>query len=254
MRVLAVMGSPRKGESYKLAKTLEENLRSFGELEFEYLFLKDHEIKTCKGCETCFTKGEENCPLKDDRDLVIEKMIAADGVVFVSPVYSQQVTSLMKIFIDRLSYLWHRPFFFRKKAMALSTGGGMFKETLGYMKTNLKNWGFDFVEEIGVPHPDSLTPKFRKKSLDELKRKSETFYEALKKNETRVPGLGDLIWFRIWKINTAVLPYDRGAWEKRGWLGADYYYEVKINPFKKAVADLVAKLAKWYIKRVYTGY
>jgi multimeric flavodoxin WrbA len=31
-------------------------------------------------------KGEEFCPLKDERDLLIEKMMSSDGVVFACPV------------------------------------------------------------------------------------------------------------------------------------------------------------------------
>jgi hypothetical protein len=42
-------------------------------------------ISACRGCKTCFNKGEEHCPLNDDRDLLFDKIAASDGVVFASP-------------------------------------------------------------------------------------------------------------------------------------------------------------------------
>ena len=36
----------------------------------------------------CLNKGEELCPLKDDRDLLIDKMNNSDGIIFASPNYS----------------------------------------------------------------------------------------------------------------------------------------------------------------------
>jgi multimeric flavodoxin WrbA len=59
-------------------------------IEFEYLFLMDFNLEMCRGCFSC--------------------------VKNMSPVYCQNVTGLMKNFIDRLSYLFHRPRFFSQKA------------------------------------------------------------------------------------------------------------------------------------------
>lgn len=59
-------------------------------------------------------RGEELCPLKDDRDLLIGRMMSSDGVVLASPNYSFQVSAIMKIFLDRLGFVFHRPRFFGK--------------------------------------------------------------------------------------------------------------------------------------------
>jgi multimeric flavodoxin WrbA len=69
-------------------------------------------------------KGEEFCPLKDDRDVMIEKMTASDGVVFATPNYSFQVSALMKIFLDRLGFVFHRPRFFDSIATRKAKKGG----------------------------------------------------------------------------------------------------------------------------------
>ncbi|CVK32582.1 MULTISPECIES: NAD(P)H-dependent oxidoreductase [Methanoculleus] len=39
MKVLVVMGSPRKGNTYRAAKRIENTMRSLGDVEFEYLML-----------------------------------------------------------------------------------------------------------------------------------------------------------------------------------------------------------------------
>ncbi|MGB9979655.1 NAD(P)H-dependent oxidoreductase [Methanobacterium sp.] len=101
MNVLAIMGSPnKKGNTYELTRKLEDSMKKLGEVEFEYVFLKDINLKTCRGCGVCFEKGEKFCPLKDDRPMLEEKMHNADGVIFTSPNYVFNVSGIIKNFID----------------------------------------------------------------------------------------------------------------------------------------------------------
>ncbi|HOI12433.1 MAG TPA: flavodoxin family protein [Methanoculleus sp.] len=106
MKILVIMGSPRKGNTYQAAQRIEEVMRSLGDVEFEYLMLRDVGLEPCRGCLTCFTWGEERCPVRDDAPAVGQKLSDADGVIFASPVYGLAVTGLMKTFIDRFSYLF----------------------------------------------------------------------------------------------------------------------------------------------------
>jgi multimeric flavodoxin WrbA len=61
--------------------------------------------------------------LKDDRDVLIEKVMASDGVVFASPNYSFQVSAIMKTFLDRLGFAFHRPRFFGKTFTSIVAQG-----------------------------------------------------------------------------------------------------------------------------------
>ena len=101
MKVLVIMGSPRKGKTYRAAKKIEESMQSMGNVEFEYLMLKDAGLSQCSGCLVCFGKGEDHCPHKDNAHIIEQKMHAADGVIFATPVYGMSVSALMKTFIDR---------------------------------------------------------------------------------------------------------------------------------------------------------
>ncbi|MHC4575264.1 MAG: flavodoxin family protein [Planctomycetota bacterium] len=60
------------------------------------------EMKPCDRCGACFYKADGRCALDDDMSGLIRQLIASDFVVFATPVYIDNVTALMKLFIDRL--------------------------------------------------------------------------------------------------------------------------------------------------------
>ena len=117
-KVTAFIGTARKKQTYYAVQRFLSSLQSFGDVEYEIVALTDYRVETCRGCKTCFNKGEEFCPLKDDRDVLIGKMMTSDGVVFATPNYSYQVTAIMKTFLDRLGFVFHRPQFFGKEDRA----------------------------------------------------------------------------------------------------------------------------------------
>jgi multimeric flavodoxin WrbA len=252
------MGSPRKGESYKITQLVEERMKGLGEVEFEYLFLMNSGLKQCVGCHACINLGEDACPHKSERKVIEEKMSKADGIIIVSPVYCQNVTGLLKNFFDHIAFMWHRPRYFHKKVMAISSGGGQFKETLKHMEQNAKAWGCDFVCSLGVPHLDALTPKYKEKALKDINKKASLFFNKVKEKRIVNPGLGRLIWFNIWKGNSIAckdtIPQDLKYWDSMGWLDKEYFYTAKINVFKKAVIALVGKIGKIMMHRIYIGY
>jgi len=85
MKIRAIMGSPKgKGSGYSIVKMIEDRMKTIGDVEFEYLFLKDTNLKLCTGCYTCISKGEDKCPLKDDRAAIEQKLLAADGTCSTS--------------------------------------------------------------------------------------------------------------------------------------------------------------------------
>lgn len=93
------------------ARRFAERLQSLGGVRGEVVMLDDYRIGACRGCGACFDRGESRCPLEDDRDALIEKIMASDGVAFASPNYTLQVSGVMKVFLDRLGFLCHRPRF-----------------------------------------------------------------------------------------------------------------------------------------------
>jgi multimeric flavodoxin WrbA len=102
MKVLAVVGSPRKGGNTEiLLSRIAEGARSAG-AEVETLHLGALQVRECDGCHACW-QGRV-CSKDDDMREVYPKIAASDMIVFGTPVYWYGPTALMKAFIDRFVY------------------------------------------------------------------------------------------------------------------------------------------------------
>ncbi|MBN2283868.1 MAG: flavodoxin family protein [Deltaproteobacteria bacterium] len=100
--VLAFNGSPRgaKGNTEKILQPFLEGMRDAG-ASVETLYLKDLDIKECRGCYNCHMKTPGRCIMSDDMDWIGERIKAADVLVFATPLYVFTVSALMKLLMDR---------------------------------------------------------------------------------------------------------------------------------------------------------
>ena len=73
-KVTAFVGSAHKRHSLHAVQQFLGNLQAHGDVEYEIVPLGDYRIEACRGCRLCFDKGEEFCPLHDDRDALIRKI------------------------------------------------------------------------------------------------------------------------------------------------------------------------------------
>ncbi len=249
MKVLAIIGSPKgKGNSYKVTKELEKQMNNYEKIEFEYLFLKDYNLEMCRGCFSCVKKGKKFCPIKDDREEIENKMFESNGMIFVSPCYCQNVTGLMKNFIDRLSYQFHRPSFFNQKALAISTTAGSgIKETLNYL-SKLEIWGFGPMIELGVICPPwPIKEGLKRKNRKNIEQSAEKFYKKLKTEGLASPSFTQYTHFRFLKKTSEskdYLPKDNEFYKDK----EEYFYPVKINPLFKILVSVMLPII-FYIMR-----
>jgi multimeric flavodoxin WrbA len=97
--VVAVVGSPRAAgnTSYLVDAALDE-LASRG-LAVEKIMLSEHRVLPCEGHDECEELAA--CPLDDDAAALLERMYRADGLILATPVYYEDVSGQMKVFIDR---------------------------------------------------------------------------------------------------------------------------------------------------------
>ncbi len=101
-KILAVMGSPRKGGNTDLLLSkIAEGAGAAG-AEVEGVRLSELQIRECDGCHACW-KGRP-CGKKDDMLALYPKIAASEVIVFGTPVYWYGPTALMKAFIDRFVY------------------------------------------------------------------------------------------------------------------------------------------------------
>lgn len=240
MKVLAIMGSPRKqGNTYKVTKMVEEQMHLLADVEFEYLFLRDLNLGMCRGCRLCMDRGEEFCPLKDDRALLEQKMLEADGVIFASPTYVGNVTGLMKNMIDRFCYACHRPRFFRSALLLTTSGGGGGGFMLMAFGVAVESVGFKVVHKAGVvthERQDWGTPRERDaletQKIKKVNDAAKAFYEALRAGRSE-PGVTDMARFSL--TRSAHLKDEPGSpdhkyWKERGWYDKDAYYYYGSRP------------------------
>ncbi|MDD4990409.1 MAG: flavodoxin family protein [Candidatus Pacebacteria bacterium] len=104
MNIIGISGSPRdKNTNYMLRTVLDATGK-----EYDLITLKDKDIKLCNACGGCFKSYK--CVIKDDMQEMYGKLSKADIIVLGSPTYFDNVSTLMKIFIDRCL-----PFYFSEK-------------------------------------------------------------------------------------------------------------------------------------------
>lgn len=112
MKVLAVMGSYRKGGTIDtVTDEILAGARSTG-AAVEKIALVDQNIGYCRNCFTCFGDLESDigsCPQKDDAQALLEKIVEADGLVLASSINMGSVTAMMKAFMERSCWTLCRP-------------------------------------------------------------------------------------------------------------------------------------------------
>lgn len=103
MKILAVQGSPRPKASNTeiLLQEFLKGARSQG-AETETIYLKEKEFHCCVGCYTCWTKTPGVCVFKDDMPELLEKVKVCNILVYATPLYNYNMTSLLKAFQERL--------------------------------------------------------------------------------------------------------------------------------------------------------
>lgn len=256
MKILAVVASPLgKGNTYKTVKAVEDRMQDMDKsIEFEYLVLKDMDFKLCRGCFQCLDKGEQYCPLRDERALIEEKMHNCDGFIFASPVYNYNMTWMAKNFSDRFAYISHRPRFHCKKAMAVATTGGVgLAFTLFTLKFPLMTWGFDVVSKLGVTYSPGVFDSEQSMRMEKNREKAVAkaagvFYESITKKRRMKPNIISVVGFILQKVSFSHARKDNVDylyWKDKGWFdsGAYYYCDASIGPVKRFVGWLAARIA-----------
>ena len=120
MKVLAINGSHRKGNTEAILKRILDGAREKG-AGIELINLREKNVETCKACMGCETNG--TCNIEDDMPIIFQKILHSDVLVFGSPNYFNNVTTLMKNFIDRMNAHWENPSLKGKKAVLVMPGG-----------------------------------------------------------------------------------------------------------------------------------
>jgi multimeric flavodoxin WrbA len=254
MKVLAIQGSPHKGNTFERVERLGNILASMGGVEFEHIALKDIVIQPCRGCFLCFYRGVDACPLHDDKPELARKLDEADAVVFATPVYSMHVSYLLKIFMDRFAYNFHRPRYFGKYAVGLAVAGvSGLKETLGYLKLVAQAWGYEYLGDMGyIDTPTIMAAEGFVEVKDTTEKVARLLHHAVTTKPPRKLTLRDYMHFHMMRAAysrmEAIVPVDYAYWRDKGWLepGAEYFMS---NVKGSVLKSMVPRLMAWIVGR-----
>jgi multimeric flavodoxin WrbA len=99
-KVVVISSSPRKGQnSDTLCDEFVKGAIDGGNDAVKY-FLEDIEFSSCKACYKCKTP-EMKCFQDDGIAEILEGMMAADVIVYATPVYYFEMCGTLKMFFDR---------------------------------------------------------------------------------------------------------------------------------------------------------
>jgi multimeric flavodoxin WrbA len=146
VRVLGISSSPRaEGNSdLLLAEALAGAQEAGGAVE--HLSLRLMRIGPCVSCAACHRNGL--CHVEDDYGAVHEKMLAADRIVFATPVYFMAVCAQGKLLIDRCQCLWAQKYVLKRddaqrrardlRGMAIAVGGCASRKMFDCIRMTMK--------------------------------------------------------------------------------------------------------------------
>ena len=163
MKFLILMGSPRKkGHTATLLHPFLDELKVRGH-HVEHVVLRGKEIQGCIECFKCQKVLDgPGCGLRDDMDELYPEVLAADVIVWATPIFTWFCPPEMKAFMDRLfclskkyNELDHKPLLLGGKRMALvttygdvpATGPDLFETAV---RRECAYAGMAFVGHVGV--------------------------------------------------------------------------------------------------------
>ena len=166
VKILGIVGTPIKDGNcqYQLETALKQ-AEDTGKVATELVHLRDYKLTFCIGCDKCMrnihklqaTVGYDvfpvpiegyNCSIKDDMNVLHQKMVEADGIILMAPVYIASIPGQVKTFIDRCRTFVHDFRLQDKVAMAMTVG--FFRNAgqdtaLDLMRTSLSALGLNVV-------------------------------------------------------------------------------------------------------------
>lgn len=110
-KVVVISTSLRSGSnSDMLADKFIDGAVSVGN-SVEKVSLAGKNIAFCKGCLACQKLGR--CVIDDDVNEIMKKVLAADVVVWATPIYYYEMSGQMKTLIDRMNAMYSLDYKFR---------------------------------------------------------------------------------------------------------------------------------------------
>lgn len=253
MKYFVVNGSPHQGNTWKLTTALCERIKEISpDSVFEYAHLFDLDLPFCTGCSTCFRKGNEFCPHYGIMKDIIGKIDQSDGFIFSFTTFCMQPNALAKNLIDHLCFYMHRPKFFGKKALVVSTTGGVgSKNAVKYAAEALRAVGFNKCYELPVLAFSWNNYIVNEKTAKKLKNTAVKFHKDVASKKLHSPRFSVLMTYNLFRGMS--LGYIKGTeyetedgvfWTSPERIHCAYDSSVRIPVIKKLFGSLFYGIGK----------
>ena len=242
LKCVVIHGSPRRGNTWDVLNRVILEMDKCGEFEWDIIELRKENIPTCLGCFNCILKGEDKCPHKSYMYEICEKMEKADIFIITTPVYSMSVSGLLKNFIDHMSFKFHRPNYFKKKALVITTTAGAgHKSTAKYIRSVLEYWCLNKIEILPIAYRGI---ELNEKNIKMINKKGREFAKDINRNKLKSASVKSVFMYNAWRAmakNSSQESADYIFWNK---LDEKHIYadEIKVNLLGKLSGKFARKI------------
>lgn len=100
IKIIAINGSERKDGNNTAVLDYAADVLAGRDAKLEVIRLRDLDMRPCGPCGDCNFRTTP-CEVRDDVARVVELMVAADGVIYATPIHGYTAAPLMSAFIER---------------------------------------------------------------------------------------------------------------------------------------------------------
>jgi len=221
MKIVGIQSSPR-GKNSNTLKLLNAALDGAAEAgaDIESIDVVKLKIKYCTACNSCHDKGV--CSIKDDYNSVLEKLLAADGIICSSPNYITNVTAQLKTLFDRSPLVIHEQLFDGKYGLSLTTAGsGEIDFVLDIMNNFMTHCGGNAIGGVGCAMAQG--PSAMEAAIEKSREMGKDLVEAIReKRQYPEQASAHEAWRERFKYvilaNKDHWTHNCDYWMEKGWI------------------------------------
>ena len=225
MKIVLIHGQNHKGSSYHIGRMIADKIGS-DKVIAEFFLPRDLD-HFCTGCYQC-VDDETKCPFYSEKRAIMDKIEAADLLIFTTPTYCMRASAPMKAFIDLTFTYWmpHRPrkAMFGKKAIVVSTAAGIgMKSAIKDVSTALSYWGVSCVKGYGAALQASNWEEVSADKKAKIERDTVKLAKQIQSAKGKV-SIKTKALFSMMRM--MIRTYDDSSaekkyWNDNGWLGRE---------------------------------